>query len=61
MNDGTELKEATGDNSNTFYQTGKTATPIISDKASIASLDLKETVVYDLPTQAGKTYTFIAK
>jgi len=58
-NDGM-LKEATGNNTNTFYQTEKTATPIISDKATIILPQLKETWLYDLKTQPGKIYSFIS-
>ena len=56
--DGKTLKTAAGKNTNVFYQTEKTATPIISDKATITLPDLKETWLYDVPTVAGKTYTF---
>ncbi|MEO6550479.1 MAG: glycoside hydrolase family 95 protein [Ferruginibacter sp.] len=58
---GAVLKKAIGKNSNSFYQVEETPAPIISEKANIAPLELKETVLYDLPTQAGKTYTFIAQ
>jgi alpha-L-fucosidase 2 len=59
--DGTSLKEATGENSNPFYQTEKTAAPIISSKATITPPDLKKTFVYDMATTKGKTYTLITK
>lgn len=55
------LKVATGTNTNPFYQVTETATPIIAAKASITPLNLLPTLVYDAPTQVGKTYTFIAK
>ena len=55
------LKKATGKNTNSFYQVEETPAAIISDKASFAPLQLKETRVYDLPTQFGKTYTFVAE
>lgn len=58
---GTALKKATGKNTNSFFQVEETPAPIISEKASITLPALKETVVYDLPTQAGKTYTLIAQ
>jgi alpha-L-fucosidase 2 len=44
-------------NANPFYQTEETAAAIVSSKASIAPPQLKETVLYDIATQAGKTYT----
>ena len=57
---GGSLKKATGTNSNPFYQVVETAEPIISPKASIAPLNLTETMVYDVPTEAGKIYTLVA-
>lgn len=56
---GAVLKKATGKNSNSFYQVEETPAPIISDKAMIEPLQLKETLVYDIPTVPGKTYTFV--
>ncbi|HTM93276.1 MAG TPA: hypothetical protein VL095_12710, partial [Flavisolibacter sp.] len=61
LSTGAVLKKATGKNTNLFYQVEETPAPIISDKATIAPLQLKETVIYDLPTVAGKTYTIVAK
>jgi alpha-L-fucosidase 2 len=58
---GTPLKKAAGKNSNVFFQVEDTPAAIISEKATFAPLGLKETVVYDLPTTAGKTYTFVAR
>ena len=60
LSTGGALKKATGKNSNPFCQVEEIATPIVSEKATIAPLDLKATIVYDLPTQAGKVYSFIA-
>ena len=39
------LKKATGENTNPFYQTEKTPAPIISPKASITPLQLKQTFI----------------
>jgi alpha-L-fucosidase 2 len=61
LNNGVELKEATGDNSNMFYQTEKIAVPLISDKAKITLPELKTTLVYDIATQPGKKYTLVAR
>jgi alpha-L-fucosidase 2 len=55
---GKVLKTASGENKNVFYQTEKTAKPIISDLATITLPQLKLTWLYDVPTVAGKTYTF---
>ncbi len=59
LNSGTTLKEAIGENSNPFYQTGKTAEPIISPKATITPPDLKKTFLYDIATTKGNVYTLI--
>jgi alpha-L-fucosidase 2 len=61
MSSDVALKEAKGDNPNTFYQTEKTATPVISDKATITLPKLKATWLYDIKTQAGNTYTVVTK
>lgn len=61
LSTGSGLKKANGKNTNPFYQVNETPVPLISDKASIATPELKETMVYDLPTQAGKTYTVVAQ
>ena len=50
------LKKTTGKNPNPFYRTEETLATIVSPKANIAPLELKKTVLYDLPTQRGKTY-----
>ncbi len=60
LTDGSALKNADGENTNPFYQTEKTATPIISDKAAITLPQLKTTWLYDVPTVVGKTYTFVS-
>lgn len=59
LSNGAVLKEATGVNTNPFFQTEKTATPVISNKATITLPQLKPTWLYDVPTIAGKTYTFV--
>lgn len=60
LSDGKTLRKASGENTNGFYQTEKTATPVISDSATITLPQLKETWLYDVPTVAGKTYTFVS-
>ncbi len=61
MNNGINLKEAKGDNTNIFYQTEKTTTPIISDKATITLPQLNATWLYDVNTQPGKIYSMVVK
>ncbi len=58
---GSSLKKATGENANSFYQTEETPAPVVSPKANITPTQLKETLLYDLPTQKGKVYTFIGQ
>jgi alpha-L-fucosidase 2 len=55
------LKKAKGKNVNPFYQTEETPVPIVSPGATNAPLQLKETVLYDTPTQSGKVYTLVAE
>jgi alpha-L-fucosidase 2 len=55
------LKKAVGDNTNPFYQIEVTPDPIISDKAVITAPAIRETVLYDIPTQRGQLLSFIAK
>ncbi len=55
------LKVADGNNPNPFYQLPETPAPIIASSADLAEPNLKQTLVYDLPTQAGKVYTLVAQ
>ena len=56
-----KFKKAVGKNPNPFYEIEETPGPVISPKVTIAGPQLKETFVYDMPTQAGTTYTLINK
>jgi alpha-L-fucosidase 2 len=58
---GNDLIKAIGENSNSFYQTENVPAPVISPAATISPLALKETVLYDLPTQQGRLYTLISQ
>ncbi|MGH2565776.1 MAG: glycoside hydrolase family 95-like protein, partial [Ginsengibacter sp.] len=58
---GNTLRKASGENTNAFYYVEQTAAPIISPNVITATPQLKETFLYDVATQAGKLYTFIAK
>jgi alpha-L-fucosidase 2 len=51
------LRKAVGLNTNRFYDTDTAAVPIISPKATLKPLRLKETIVYDLPTLKGQEYS----
>jgi alpha-L-fucosidase 2 len=61
LSKGGELKNASGQNPNPFYYTESTPAPVISDKANVQALALKETLLYDIPTQSGKVYTLVAR
>jgi alpha-L-fucosidase 2 len=55
------LKDATGENSNPFYQVAATPGPIVSSKATSSKPELKKTFMVDLPTMPGKMYTLVIK
>ncbi len=55
------LKDATGENTNPFYQVTATLDPIISPKAISSKPELKKTIMVDLRTITGKTYTLLIK
>ena len=59
LKNGKGLKNASGENSNPFYQVPITADPIVSPEAKIDLPDLGETSAFDLATEAGTTYEFI--
>lgn len=58
---GKSLKEAKGENPNTFFTGIEIKEPIISPSAKLNKVELKPTYLYDVPTKAGKTYTFTIK
>ncbi len=58
---GNGLKSAKGENPNPLFATFEGLEPIISPEAKLNPVELKKTYLYDLPTQAGKTYTLIGK
>jgi len=51
------LKAANGPNKNPFFELADIQAPLLSPKAKKAAIT-KEKFEYDLPTEAGKTYTF---
>jgi alpha-L-fucosidase 2 len=58
---GRELKAASGTNPNPFFQVDEVAAPVVSPAAIVTVPALKPTVLYDLTTMAGKTYTLVEK
>lgn len=57
---GRVLLEATGMNPNEFFQTEELTAPVISTKAILTPPQPRNTFLYDLPTQKGKTYTLVS-
>lgn len=55
------LKNAEGANPNPLFYVPETAAPIISKEATVENLKLENTLLYDLETEKGRTYTFILK
>ncbi|SEM29822.1 alpha-L-fucosidase 2 [Chryseobacterium taichungense] len=51
-----KLKKAEGKNPNPFFDVPEIKKPIISNKAKLNPVEIKESVMYDFPTEAGKTY-----
>lgn len=58
---GKKLKKASGENPNEFFVVNETKAPIISKASSIKPLQLKQTFLYDMPTQKGKSYLIVMK
>lgn len=55
------LKDATGENTNPFYQVTATPDPIISPKAILTKPELKNYLMVDVSTVPGKTYILVIK
>lgn len=57
----TKLKKAQGKNPNPFFETPEIKKPMISKEAQLNPFKIKESVMYDFPTEAGKTYVLKMK
>jgi len=57
--DGKKLKAAIGENNNIFYNVEQVEKPIISPKAVVKPVGIKNTILYDVATEAGKEYVFV--
>jgi alpha-L-fucosidase 2 len=55
------LQAAAGANPNPFYPTLNMPAPVVSAKAQLVPPAVKTTHEYDIPTEAGKEYVFVAK
>lgn len=51
-----KLKKAEGKNPNPFFDTPEIKTPLISKEAKLNSVKIKNDLIYDFPTEAGKIY-----
>jgi alpha-L-fucosidase 2 len=59
MQNGSELKQAVADNPNTLLSIQNVANPIIKDMTQLSGIKLASTVMYDIDTKAGESYTFV--
>ena len=59
LSSGGSLKKATGKNPNPFFVLEETPDPIISSKAKITGLQLRDTRLYDITTRKDAVYTFL--
>lgn len=57
--DGAVLAKAKGVNPNPLFGKQEISRPLISEKAPLKGIELKDFYLYDVPTEAGQTYTFI--
>ncbi|RXK83635.1 glycoside hydrolase family 95 protein [Filimonas effusa] len=56
-----QLAVAKGENKNILFKRQPVTDPVISAQASFAGTGLRHSFEYDIATQPGKTYTFLAK
>ncbi len=61
MANGNLIQDASGTNSNPFFQIPLVKNPVISEKAKLNEITIKKSYVYDLVTEAGKTYSIVNK
>ena len=61
LGNGNELIVASGKNSNPYYEKYDIKEPIISESVQSSELELSQTFVCDIPTNAGETYTLISE
>ncbi|WEK69488.1 MAG: glycoside hydrolase family 95 protein [Candidatus Chryseobacterium colombiense] len=57
----TNVKPATGENPNEYYQINSIKTPLVSEKAQLKGYPVPETQVFDLSTEKGGIYIFEGK
>ena len=59
--EGARLEKATGVNPNPFFALPPAPKPVISPEAQLPQLSIPKSYVYDISTQKGKSYQFIAR
>ncbi len=57
---GAKLVRATGENRNPFYRVPDTRPPLVSPKATLEPVKIRDTYLYDFQAEAGKEYTLVA-
>lgn len=55
---GKEITKANGTNANPLFGKQEITRPLISEKAPLKGIELKNYYLYDIPTEANQTYTF---
>ena len=58
--DGMTLVKAEGDNPNPLFEKQEISRPLVSEKVPLKGVELKDSYLYDVATEAGQTYTFIS-
>ena len=53
------LKSAAGENENLFFETPSIKKPLISEKAKLNKVNIKDTFLYDFNTKPGKVYVIL--
>ncbi len=59
FNDGTTLKQASGENPNPFFKKSRIQPPLIADSTKLIPVNIKPTLLYDFSTEKGEEYTLI--
>lgn len=55
---GSTLVEAEGANTNPLFYKQEISRPLVSERSPLKGVELKDFYLYDVPTEAGQTYTF---
>ena len=56
-----EPAKAKGTNTNPMFTKQQISRPLVSEKAPLKGIELKDSHLYDIPTEAGQTYTLAVK